>query len=125
MTTEHRWAEIRAEARRAADAANKRCAKCGGDGRVTMHDDSGGGYEIGWLCWSCEPDPHHFWECFHARRVHWGYAPVLTISVNGRRPATAREWLRFLWNFDIFFGPIPFLKASLAANALVLWWGVR
>lgn len=35
------------------------------------------------------------------------------------RPKGFKEWVRFLWGFDIFVGPVPFLKMIVGANAVV------
>jgi len=37
----------------------------------------------------------------------------------GERPKGARQWINFLWGFDIFFRNLPFLKIILTANILV------
>jgi len=49
---------------------------------------------------------------------HWCEQPALRIQPGGRRPATLKEWLRCLWNFDIFLGRVPFLKLLLLVNML-------
>lgn len=40
-------------------------------------------------------------------------------------PPTPRgfcEWCWAIWGWDIFFGPVPFLKTIVAANVVVWWW---
>ena len=40
-------------------------------------------------------------------------------------PRTLKELARYIWNADVFFGPIPFLKclalASLLLSSLIAW----
>lgn len=37
------------------------------------------------------------------------------------RPRGPRQWMILLWGFDIFFGPVPFLKTIVAADVLAAW----
>lgn len=41
---------------------------------------------------------------------HWCESKLLAVRFYGRRPVGLREWARFLWNLDLFFGPIPLIK---------------
>ena len=45
---------------------------------------------------------------------HWCEAPVMRIMFVGRMPRTLKQWVWFGWNFDIFYGRVPFMK-TLAA----------
>lgn len=48
---------------------------------------------------------------------HWFKGKAMIISGFGPRPRGLHQWSRCLWNADIFYGPIPFLKSV----ALVSW----
>lgn len=48
---------------------------------------------------------------------HWFQGKAMIISGYGKKPKGARQWARCLWNADIFYGPVPFLKSV----ALVSW----
>ena len=50
---------------------------------------------------------------------HWFSGKAMTITGFGKRPKGVRQWARCLWNADIFFGPVPFLK-SIAAVSWIL-----
>lgn len=43
----------------------------------------------------------------------WGAHKVVKFTLYGRRPRTLFEWARMVWNYDIFFGPVPFLKTAV------------
>lgn len=36
-----------------------------------------------------------------------------------QRPKGTRQWVNFLWGWDIFYGRFPLIKSLLAANILV------
>lgn len=54
---------------------------------------------------------------------HWFEQPAITFYAHSmaRRPGTAREWLRCLWNADLFFGRVPFLKCVALISWLIAW----
>lgn len=49
-------------------------------------------------------------------RCHRGYK---AISFRFARPSQLKEWVYAIWGMDIFFGPVPFLKAMVFANLLI------
>jgi len=44
---------------------------------------------------------------------------LFQLRVTGIRPHGLKEWLCFLWGFDIWIGKAPFLKIMALANVLV------
>ena len=56
---------------------------------------------------------------FHT--TYWFKEKAIRFHVVGQRPATLYEWARCLWNADIFFGPVPFLKSVAAVSWAIAW----
>lgn len=54
-----------------------------------------------------------------AKPYHWFMETAVQFYVEDRvyRPRGLRQWLRCIWNADVFFGPVPFLKVV----AVVSW----
>lgn len=52
---------------------------------------------------------------------HWFERKALQFSPMGRRPQTATEWARCLYNADIFIGHVPFLKCVAIVSWLIAW----
>ena len=47
----------------------------------------------------------------------WFSGKALQFTFFGKRPKGVRQWATCLWNADIFFGKVPFLKTI----TLVAW----
>ena len=52
---------------------------------------------------------------------HWFEGKAMTIAGIGPRPKGLRQWARCLWNADIFYGPVPFLKVVALISWLLAW----
>lgn len=39
----------------------------------------------------------------------------------GSKPKGVKQWLNFIWGFDIFIYKIPFMKTLILAN-IIIWW---
>jgi len=53
---------------------------------------------------------------------YWGRNKAIQFTlVRGRLPKTIKEIGTAFWNLDIFFGPIPMIKAILGLNLLIFW----
>jgi hypothetical protein len=39
----------------------------------------------------------------------------------GSKPKGVKQWLNFIWGFDIFIYKIPFMKILILAN-IIIWW---
>jgi len=37
------------------------------------------------------------------------------------KPKGVKQWLNFIWGFDIFIYKIPFMKTLILAN-IIIWW---
>ena len=48
---------------------------------------------------------------------HWCDEKLMVISMIGPRPRGPKQWATCLWNADIFYGRVPFLKTI----TLVAW----
>ena len=55
---------------------------------------------------------------------HWFQHKAIEFMWAGRRPQTVKEWVHCMYNADIFYGPIPFLKAVAVGSWLIAWWMV-
>ena len=50
----------------------------------------------------------------------WFAAKAMQLSVHGPRPR-GRQWFICLWNADIFYGPLPFLKLVALISWIIAW----
>jgi hypothetical protein len=57
---------VLSEAQREAKAET--CEKCGGGGRMSMWTGRDGSWEMGWICWTCEPNERRFWAKWRRRQ---------------------------------------------------------
>lgn len=39
----------------------------------------------------------------------------------GSKPKGIKQWLNFIWGFDIFIYKIPFMKTLILTN-IIIWW---
>ena len=60
-----------------------------------------------------EETPH--WFYLKAMRFGGGH---LEFFAGERKPMTLTEWFTFIWNADVFYGEIPFLKTLVLVNLL-------
>ncbi len=52
---------------------------------------------------------------------HWFENRAIQFSQSGRSPATIKEWVRCIWNADIFFGKVPVGKTVILINEIIFW----
>lgn len=45
---------------------------------------------------------------------------LMSITRGSIRPQGLREWAAMIWGWDIWLGPIPFLKTSILINAIAV-----
>ena len=45
----------------------------------------------------------------------------MQFNLEGRRPHGARQWATCIYNADIFYGNVPFLKTVAAVSMLISW----
>lgn len=53
---------------------------------------------------------------------HWfQYKAIQFRLIGGRHPVSPHEWLRCMWNADLFYGPVPTVKTIAAVSWLIAW----
>lgn len=45
----------------------------------------------------------------------------LLLLTLGTKPRGPGQWLRFLWGFDIWVGPLPLLRTLVVLDAVLVW----
>ena len=52
------------------------------------------------------------------REAHWFEFKPIQFTVTGRRPENIPEWFTFIWNADLFWGEVPFMKSMILGNII-------